>query len=168
MLNLMRRPVFLLTLTLAFGGLNIQGAPQAKAPEVISAKEVNAAPPAELQGRGVKRVRAVVLNTGMFANPRTPQSTSLSFFPGVTLVVNWTNVEKTDRPAGLIWTGKIQGTPGGQASLVISGKNVTANVNRSDGVGYQIRTTGDGRSWVREVLQSAFSRESEPVAPLGR
>jgi hypothetical protein len=168
MLNLLRHSIFLLTLTLAFADLSVQGAPQAKAPEVISARKVNAVPPAELQGRGVQRIRAVVLNTIMFANPRTPQSTSLSFFPGVTLVVNWTNVEKADRPAGLMWTGKIQGTPGGQASLVISGKNVTANVNRGDGVVYQIRTTADGRSWVREVNKRAFPRESEPVSPLGR
>src|SRR5437870_2392549 len=86
----------------------VEGSPQAKVPEFFSTKRISAAPPAELKGRGVKRIRPVALNGGVLKTPKGPQRLTMNFFPGVNFVVNWTTVEKGNQ-SDLVWRGKVEG-----------------------------------------------------------
>jgi hypothetical protein len=140
-------------------------APQAKLPNVFSTKNFKGGPPAEVRGRGVVRVRPVNLSIGLFRKAKAPQKTNMNFFPGTDLIVLWTNVEDVSRPAGLMWKGKIEGDSESYATLLISGKTVTANVTRASGLVYQIRTSADGQYWVREFDPKQLPRESEPLQP---
>ena len=137
---------------------------QVKAPPAFSTKSITANVPAELQGRGVRRARAVEINLGLF-NGSVPKTTQMNFFANAVLTVEWNKAEKVERPAGSVWTGTVVGSPPGQATIAVSGRNVTGNFTRGDGMMYQIRTTGDGRWWVREIDQKEFPRESEPLNP---
>jgi hypothetical protein len=130
---------------------------------VFTARTTAADVPAELQGRGVRRVRAVEID--LAAIQAAPNVVHLNFFPDVNLDVGWTKSERVELPAGTVWTGTVVGSPLGQATLVISGKTVTGNITRGDGLMYQIRTSGDGRWWVREIDQKEFPAESVPLTP---
>ncbi len=131
---------------------------QVKAPPAFSTRSITADVPADLQGRGVRRVRAVEINLDLFSGA-PPKTTEMNFFQNVDLTVEWTKAEKVERPTGIVWTGMVVGFPLGQATMVVSGRNVTGNITRSDGLMYQIRTTADGRWWVREIDQKDFPRE---------
>lgn len=137
---------------------------QVKAPPAFSTRSITAAIPPELQGRGVRRVRAVEINLELFNGP-APKTTQMNFFPNADLTVEWIKAEKVERPAGFVWTGMVVGSSLGQATIAVSGRNVTGNITRGDGMMYQIRTTADGRWWVREIDQKEFPRESEPLNP---
>src|SRR5213594_619708 len=126
-MNSKLQSTFMLIISLTFSLNYLSTASQAKPPKVFSVTRDNVAPPAELQGRGVKRIRPVVLYTRLFREANAPQTTNMNFFPGIDLIVNWTTVERTNPPPGLIWTGKVQGATETQATLLISGKTVTAN-----------------------------------------
>jgi hypothetical protein len=93
------------------------------------------------------------------------QSTQMIFFPNVDLTVDWINVERVSQPAGFVWTGRVVGALMSSATMVVSGTNVTANINRGDGLIYQIRTTPDGRWWIREIDQKEFPQEGQPRLP---
>lgn len=137
---------------------------QVKAPPAFSTRDTTAAVPADLQGRGIRRVRAVDINLELFNGP-VPKTTLMNFFPNADLTVEWTKAEKVERPEGFVWTGTVVGSPLGQATVVVSGRNVSGNITRGDGIMYQIRTTADGRWWVREIDQKELPRESEPLNP---
>jgi hypothetical protein len=107
----------------------------------------------------------VVVNARLFNNPATSPTTEMNFFEGVTLIVDWRKAERVNNPAGLLWTGGVRGVAESQASMVVSGKNVSGNITRGDGLLYEVRTTADGRQWVIEVDQKQFPRESEPLNP---
>lgn len=109
-------------------------------------------------------MRAVEINLDLFTGT-PPKTTQMNFFPDIDLAVEWTKVEKVERPAGVVWTGTVVGSPLGQATMAVSGQNVTGNITRGDGLMYQIRTTADGRWWAREIDQKDFPRESEPLIP---
>jgi hypothetical protein len=126
-------------------------------------------PPASVQGRGVLRARAVTLAKGIFdGKKRPPMRVHMNFFPDVRIDVEWTKVEKTQNPAGFVWSGKVIGSSTGSPTLMISGKTVTANIPGSDGMIYQIRSTPEGDLWVAEVDQKALPRESEPRKPVNQ
>ncbi len=110
---------------------------------------------------GVRRVRRVEMNLDII--DRQAKTIEMEFFPNVKLTVNWTSVTP-GQPAS-VWTGKVAGTPGGDAFMTVSGKIVTANFNRGNGMIYQIRTAADGSWWVREIDQKEFPQESQPVIP---
>jgi hypothetical protein len=137
---------------------------QVKALPAFSTKNIKAAVPAEMQGKGVKRIRAVDINLSVF-NASAPKITKMNFFPNVVMDVEWTSTEAVQRPSGIVRNGKVVGSPLSQATLVISGRNVTGNISRGDGWVYQIRTTADGRWWVQEIDQKEFPRDTAPVIP---
>jgi hypothetical protein len=137
---------------------------QVKALPVFSTKNINADVPPELRGTGVRRVRAVEINLELFTGS-APKTTKLNFFPNVDLDVQWTGTEEVQRPDGTVWTGTVVGSPLSQATLAVSGRNVTGNISRGDGWIYQIRTASDGRWWVREIDQKEFPRDAAPVIP---
>lgn len=139
-------------------------APQLQPPKVFSRKGITRAP-VELQGRGVQRVSRVQFSAKLFSEAKTPLRVTMNFFPGVDLIVRWTSVEPVRQPEGLIWKGTVEGEPESRATLSISGKTVTASINRQNGLIYEIRTAADGQYWVREVSQKDFPRESEPLHP---
>src|SRR5579872_931704 len=91
-------------------------------PSVFSSRTVKAPIPATLRGRGVNRVRAVVVNTRLFRNARPPLTMKLNFFPDANLIVRWTRLEAMNPPAGSVWTGQIEGHDGGEATVTISGQ----------------------------------------------
>jgi len=105
------------------------------------------------------------MNTRLFSNPNVALVTEMELFPDTTFTVDWDNAEKMTQPAGMLWTGRVHGVPESRAALVISGNSVTANITKGDGVVYELRTTADGRQWVREVIQQVFPREAEPLNP---
>jgi hypothetical protein len=107
----------------------------------------------------------VALNMKLFNNA-VNQSMEMNFFPDVVITVEWTRVEKTSPAPGFTWTGRVAGMPQSQATMVVSGATVTANIARGDGIIFQIRTAADGTWWVREIDQKEFPRESEPLNPL--
>ena len=137
---------------------------QVEALPAFSTKDIEADVPPELRGTGVRRVRAVEINLGLFSGP-VPKTTRLNFFPNVTLDVVWTSTEEVQRPSGIVWSGTVIGFPLSQATLAISSRNVTGNISRGDGWIYQIRTASDGRWWVREIDQKEFPRDAAPVVP---
>jgi hypothetical protein len=137
---------------------------QVKALPAFSTKTINAAVPAEMRGTGVRRVRAVDVNLNLFKGS-APKTTRMNFFPNVALDVEWTSTEEVQRPDGIVWNGKVVGSPLSQATLAVSGRTVTCNVSRGDGWMYQIRTAPDGRWWVREIDQKEFPRDLAPVVP---
>jgi hypothetical protein len=135
----------------------MQAATQATAKPAFSTRNIAANVPAEVQGTGVRRVRAVEID--LAAIQAVHESVRMNLFPDVDLNVQWTKSEKVERPAGTVWTGTVVGYPLGQATLVVSGGNLTGNITRGDGLMYQIRTAADGRWWVREVDQKDFPRD---------
>jgi hypothetical protein len=139
--------------------------PQAAPPPAFLAGNAASSIPSNLQGRGVRRLRPVELNIKLFHNP-VSQSMEMNFFSDVVLTVEWAHVEKTSPTPGFAWTGRVAGMPQSQATMVVSGEIVTANITRGDGIIYQIRTAADGKWWVREIEQKEFPRESEPLNPL--
>jgi hypothetical protein len=96
---------------------------------------------------------------------RETLSTEMNFFSNVVLTVNWSAVQAVSPPSGFMWTGTVVGAQAGRANMVISGNNITGSVNRGDGWIYEIRTTADGKAWVREVDQSKFPQEGPPLVP---
>jgi hypothetical protein len=137
---------------------------QVRAVPAFSTHDIKAAVPAEMQGKGVTRVRAVDINLNVF-NISAPKITTMNFFPNVVMDVEWTGTEEVQRPHGIVRNGKVVGSPLSQATLVISGQNVTGNISRGDGWLYQVRTAADGRWWVREIDQKEFPRDVAPVIP---
>ena len=137
---------------------------QVKILPAFSTKNIKAAVPPEMQGRGVRRVRTVDINLNLFSIS-APKTTRMNFFPNVVLDVEWTGTEEVQRPNGIVRNGKVVGSPLSQATLAISGRNVTGNFSRGDGWMYQIRTAADGRWWVREIDQKEFPRDTAPVVP---
>jgi len=137
---------------------------QVKALPAFSTKNIKADVPAELRGKGVRRVRAVEINLSLFKSS-APKTTRMNFFPNVALDVQWTSTEEVQHPDGIVWNGKVVGSPLSQATLVVSGRNVTGNISRGDGWMYQVRTASDGRWWVREIDQKEFPRDTAPVVP---
>ena len=152
--------------------------PQVKLPQVFSTRTVTADVPPNLQERGVRRVRPVVVNVELFDDKAAQaflqkkaqtadltQSMQMMFFQNVDLTVEWTRVERVSQPAGFVWTGRVAGAPMSSATMAVSGNNVTANITRGDGLIYQIRTAPDGRWWIREIDQKEFPQEGQPQAP---
>ena len=152
-----------LILSLLAGGC-MRAYTQIKVPQVFSEKVIEANIPAELQRKGVRRVRPVEINLDLFAGT-TPITMKLNFFTDAELNVEWTRVERVQGPAGMVWTGTVVGFSTGQANIVVSGRNVTGNITRGDGVMYQVRTMPDGRWWVLEIDQKEFPGESPPIVP---
>ena len=138
-------------------------APQLQPPRVFTHGVGSAKAPVEVQGRGVRRVSRVQFNAKLFSRAKTPLRVTMNFFPGVDLIVRWTSVETV--PDALIWKGIVEGEPESRATLSISGKAVTANINRQNGFIYEIRTAADRQYWVREVAQKDLPGESEPLRP---
>ena len=157
--------MFLLALSTAAPQLSPPLPPQLPPPKVFTSVDGAAMPPIEMQGRGVRRVSRVQFSAKLFSQAKTPLRVMMNFFPGVDLIVGWTRVERVHQPEGLIWTGFVEGAPQSLARLSISGKTVTAIINRGNGLIYEIRTAADGQYWVREVAQKDFPRESEPLHP---
>jgi len=117
----------------------------------------------------VLRVRPVQLNSDAFSEAKAkagmPYVVEMNFFDDASFRVQWAQVQRTANPAGYIWTGRIVDDAGSSATMAVSGENVTASVQRSNGRIYQIRTSADGKSWVREIDQKLFPQESQPVTP---
>jgi hypothetical protein len=137
---------------------------QTKALPAFSTKNIKADVPAELRVRGVRRVRAVEINLNVFKGS-APKTTRMNFFPNVNFDVNWTGSEEVQRPYGIVWSGTVVGSPLSQATLALSGRIVTGNINQGDGWLYQIRTASDGRWWVLEIDQKELPRDTAPVVP---
>jgi hypothetical protein len=137
---------------------------QTKALPAFSTKNIKADLPAEMRVRGVHRVRAVEINLNVFKGS-APKTTRMNFFPNVNFDVNWTGSEEVTRPFGIVWSGTVVGSPLSQATLALSGRIVTGNINRGDGWLYQIRTASDGRWWVLEIDQKELPRDTAPVVP---
>ncbi len=62
------------------------------------------------------------------------------------------------------WFGRIEGVPRSQATLVVDGDDLVANIV-VEGVFYQVRPVGDGVHSIREIDQSAFPDEIPPITP---
>ena len=160
--QLLRSFAALLPFLLATGC--VHAAPQTKAPAAFSTPGRIGEPPATLKERGVRRVRPVEINLNLFDRSKAlPLHIEMNFFPDVNISVQWDRVETVNQPSGFMWTGSVSGTPGGHAAIVISGSTVSGNISRGDGWIYEIRTTEDGRRWVREINQRDFPEESQPV-----
>ena len=155
---------FAALLTFLFSAGCLHAAPQIKATAAFSAPERIGDPPATLKERGVRRVRPVEINLNLFDRSKTPPlHIQMNFFSDVNIDVQWDHVEPVNQPSGFMWTGGVSGRPGGHATIVISGTTVSGNISRGDGWIYEIRTTEDGRRWVREINQRDFPEESQPV-----
>jgi hypothetical protein len=145
----------------------------AKRPAAFGAINEPGQAPAALQSPEVRRIRRISMNLELFDDAkaqsflgtRQTQSVEMNFFPDTAINVEWNQVERVKQPAGYMWIGTVAGSPAGRANLVISGKNVTANVTRGDGLIYEIRTAADGVWWAREIDQSKFPQEAAPVVP---
>ena len=137
---------------------------QNKVPQVFSERLMDGGPPPELQRRGVRRIRPVEINLELF-NRAAPVAMEMNLFSDAQLKVEWTKVEKVQNPEGIVWTGRVVGFSLGEATIAISGRTVTGNITRGDGVLYQVRTTPDGRWWVLEINQKEFPGESPPIVP---
>ena len=174
----MKFPLTWSLFALFLGAGFLQAAQPGRAPYAFSTKRIKAPIPRKLQERGVRRVRPVAINLKLFdeAMARSfmekkrgkadlTHDTKMNFFPNVALTVNWSRVEQVQQPLGVVWTGTVEGSPAGQATMAVARKNVTASITRGDGLIYQIRTTPDGMWWVREIDQKAFPQEREPVIP---
>jgi hypothetical protein len=172
------RSLFVVLFPVLLGAGCLLAVQQAKVPAAFSTKRIKANVPRSLQERGVRRVRPVAINLKLFdeatartfmekkrGKPDLTYATGMNFFPNVDLTVNWSRVERVQQPSGFVWTGTVAGSPAGQATMAVSGKNVTATLTRGDGLIYQIRTTPDGMWWVREVDQKELPQEREPVVP---
>jgi len=155
------RSLFAALLAVFLAGGCLRASPQVKPPTAFANTTTTAELPAEMRSQGMTRARAIAFNLELFEKNQT-QTVRMNFFDDVHIAVNWTQVERVSPPAGFLWTGTTAGSPAGRASMVISGKSVTGTVTRGDGWIYEIRTTADGRSWVREVDQKKLPQEAPP------
>src|SRR6185503_7783783 len=113
----MKKPLaraLFITLCVVLVGVGCVHASQAKAPSAFSTKRVKTDIPPNLQGRGVARIRPVVLNLKLFNADAAQsflrkkrekagfsQSTQMFFFPDADLTVESTGVERVGQPSGL-------------------------------------------------------------------
>lgn len=117
--------------------------------------------PDYLREAGVKRLRPVIPNRTLFNaaaasrfSRRRGEPIAMNFFPDAVLMIRWQAVDQSrDR---IIWTGTVDGTPYGHAVLVVSGRSLTGNFTRGDGLMYQVRTAENGTVWIRELDQKTF------------
>lgn len=66
---------------------------------------------------------------------------------------------------GFVWYGKVAGQPESSAVISTVGEVVVGNIMTEDGKIYQIRYTGNGVHSLREINQSKFPREAQPIKP---
>ena len=95
---------------------------------------------------------------------QTPPGMKLNVFPDVSFTINFDHVE-THRDDTVTWYGRVDGSPYGQATFVLSGNRLIGSVTRGDGKVYEIRTAEDGTQWGLEIDQSKFPDETEPQEP---
>src|SRR5262245_22527102 len=127
--RLLRSFCSLFPFLLAMGCLH--AAPQTKTPAAFTSPERADEPPASLKGRGVRRVRPVEVNLSLFDRSQVPGvRMQMNFFPDVNMTVVWERVEPVNQPSGFLWTGSVVGTPGGRATVVISGTTISGNISR--------------------------------------
>jgi len=122
------------------------------------------ATPGYLREPGVRRIRAVVADMNIFGGNAAGKfrrkgaaaaaPVAMNFFADTLLMIRW---KTADQSGGLItWTGMVDGARYGHAVLVVSGRSLTGNFTRGDGLLYQVRTAEDGTVWVRELDQRVF------------
>src|SRR3954463_6699843 len=97
-----RSLLFALAVASTMHAVSFQRSASPPAPKVFSTKKLDLTPPREVNGPGIKRVRAVTLVTDVFTNRKAPIDTDMNFFSDVDLIVHWTRVEKVTQPAGLV------------------------------------------------------------------
>jgi hypothetical protein len=92
------------------------------------------------------------------------QRISLPLFDRTTLTLVRERQESVSK-RGFVWYGKVAGQP--DSSVVIStvGEVVVGNIMTADGKTYQIRYTGNGVHSLRQIDQSKFPREAQPIKP---
>jgi hypothetical protein len=73
--------------------------------------------------------------------------------------------QETTPKKGFIWYGKILGDANSMATLVVVEETLVGNVMTGKGQLYQIRYIGNGVHELREIDQSKFPREAQPLKP---
>lgn len=112
-------------------------------------------------GRGVVRSRFVEVSFAPFSAAEV-DSLILNLFDDVVLTAEAERV--TSQPGGgLAWSGHVAGVDLSQVTLVVRDGVLAGNVSLP-GVFYQVRPAGNGVHVVREIDQSAFPPEMEPVS----
>jgi hypothetical protein len=66
---------------------------------------------------------------------------------------------------GVVWYGKVANEPGSSVVLALVGQAVTGNIRTQKGRFLQIRYLGEGIHSIREIDQSKFPQEAQPVRP---
>lgn len=93
-------------------------------------------------------------------------ASELHLFVDTRVTVEWGRVERAPRGRGHVWTGAIRNSPLSSVTLITSPDGrVTGNVVRGNGTVYQIRTTGDGLQYVREVDPRQLPPDHPPTIP---
>lgn len=78
----------------------------------------------------------------------------------VTAVLDAIDIQEFD----LVWSGHVEGRPGSRVTWSIVGDTLAGEV-RLAGALYEIRSAGDGVYVIREVDQTTFPPELEPLVP---
>ena len=130
-----------------------------------------------LRQRGVTRVQRLNIGLPAFSyaaadqfvttkqlRAQTPPGMKLNIFPDVPLTINFDHVE-THADNTVTWYGRIDGSPYGQATFVLSENRLIGSVTRGDGKIYAIRTAEDGTQWGLEIDQSKLPDETDPLEP---
>ncbi|HSJ56439.1 MAG TPA: M12 family metallo-peptidase [Anaerolineae bacterium] len=118
--------------------------------------------PAGGTGEVVRRSRTVLIDSSLLpADPaRASEWLTLNLFDDAVFNVARDGLESSGR--GYVWRGQVEGLELGQVVLLVVDGRVTGNVVTPHAF-YQVRHVRDGWHVVREVDQSAFPPEADPV-----
>ena len=116
-------------------------------------RDIKPAPPvpAEKRSPALVRAHAVAFDFRLFncdGRATKPLEVRMNLFPDVDIPVTWTPAD------GGVWHGSVRGIPNASATLICSGKRVTANVDRATDAMYRIETNDAGVVWVFEIQRS--------------
>jgi hypothetical protein len=87
----------------------------------------------------------------------------LPLFDGTSLTLVRDRQEQMKK--GLIWYGKVAGEPLSAVTLSLVGEVVIGNIMTQEGKIYQIRYLGNRVHSLRQIDQSKFPREAQPIKP---
>lgn len=113
--------------------------------------------------RTIIRHQNVEVNTEQLKDANRPRLIVPLFDQGV-IVLNRERTEEVGKN-GLLWFGKIADEPGSVVNLSLVNEALIGNITTQKGDSYQIRYLGRGVHSLRQIDQSKFPKEAEPIKP---
>lgn len=113
--------------------------------------------------RTIIRQQNVLVDIDQLKDPKRPRLV-VPLFDREVIVLTHDSSEDTGKNS-FIWHGKVGEDPGSVATLSVVNEVLIGNITTQKGDSFQIRYIGRGVHSLREIDQSKFPKEAEPIKP---